>query len=223
MKKLTLVAILVSVVLGVSAQFNMGIKGGVNYGKISNYDNINIPNTVGDIFEGKGKSDYRFGYNAGLFFNFTTLRGFLSFHPEVLYSNQGMKNSGVFEFGGNTIGYSSTTMLDYINIPLMLQLNFVPKVLLIEVGPQFGFLIDSKQSYDFSINNFNYKDTKSIDNIRGHDISLAFGLGFQIPGLPIGLNARYTLGFTETDKNSENNKTYNGVFQLSAFVKFRNN
>lgn len=207
-----------------NAQFSFGLKGGMNYGTISNYKNIDFPGTVETVLQGDGDNAYRFGFNAGLFVNYSL--GVVAFQPEVLYSNQGMKNKGSIE--SFNVDYSSTLKTDYLNIPLMVQLYFIKDILYIEAGPQVGFLLDAKQKFEINAENIpilgdlsSDKTWDVKDNYNTVDFSIAVGAGFKIPVLPLGVNVRYTFGLTEVAKNSNNeNKTVNGVLQVGAFLKF---
>jgi len=218
MKKVLLVVIPMAIfVFNANAQFfSYGIKMGVNYSTITNLKEIQIPSSV-QILEGSGNNSYRFGYNAGAFFRISLLN-ILAIQPEILYSNQGVKSSG--KITGSDVDYSSTIKLDYINIPVILQIYLIPNILNLEVGPQLGFLINSKQSYEFSLNNNDYDQTSKISGVNDVDLSLALGLGIKIPLIPVGVNARYTFGLTDTYTEVDNAKsTRNGVFQLSVFVR----
>jgi hypothetical protein len=63
----------------------------------------------------------------------------LAIQPELLYSAQGATADG----GGN----ESTTRLDYINLPIMLDVT-IADGLSLQGGPQFGFNIGSETEFE---------------------------------------------------------------------------
>ncbi len=206
------------------SQLSLGVKGGMNFATISNYDNIDIPQTAYDIWNGEGNSAYRTGFNAGLSLSYGLgQKGHLTLQLEGLYSNQGMKNSGTIA-GISNSSYSTTIETNYLNFPLMFQAYLIPHVFYLEAGPQIGFLLNAKAKYEASVEGFSFDGDHDIkDELNSVDFSVAFGAGFQVPKLPIGVNVRYTLGLTdvtEDDHTNDNDKNVNGVFQLGAFLKF---
>ncbi len=206
----------------VNAQFTFGVKGGVNFATVSNYDNIDVPETVIDAFTADGSSKYRTGFHVGLLANYAFANGFVGLQPEVLYSNQGTKYSGTI-IGISETSVTATVKTDYINIPVILQINIIPHILYIEAGPQVGFLVGSAAEYEVEAGSLSYEDSWDIgDQLNTVDFSLGFGVGFQLPKLPLGVHARYTIGLTEVEKeaNSDDSKTYNGVFMIGAFFRF---
>jgi hypothetical protein len=118
--------------------------------------------------------------------------------PEVLFSMQG---TGVE-------GSDDKTKLNYINVPVMLQ-YFVLPGLAIEAGPQVGLLLSAK-SNDEDIK----KDCNTID------FGVAAGASFKFPIIPVGVFARYTMGFSDIGKNGGNDAGKNRVIQFGAFFRF---
>lgn len=219
---ITTVIIIMAAYTVANAQLTFGIKGGVNFATISNYDNIDISQTVVDVFSVDGDNKYRTGFHAGLLANYTFANGFIGLQPEVLYSNQGTKYSGAIAGIDNT-SVSATIKTDYINVPVMLQVNIIPRTLYVEAGPQVGFLVASSAEYEIAAGSLSYKDSWDVDDqLNTVDFSLGFGAGFKIPRLPLGVHARYTIGLTEVDNDasSDNSKTVNGVFMIGAFLRF---
>src|SRR5262245_60099588 len=107
-----------------SAQIGGGVKVGVNWATVSGRLDVDGGNTDKNL---------RTGLLAGGFltFNFIPL---VSFEPEVLYSQQGVKlKQGSQE---------ATAELDYVQIPLLLRIGGSGKGhagLYALVGPSFGF------------------------------------------------------------------------------------
>jgi len=194
MKKISLVIILmVMSVAGFSqVQVAVGIKGGPNFA------NINTESSVGENYKS------RTGFHAGAFtlFKFTKV----GIQPEILFSQQGSN----VEFNSQNIEQN----FSYINIPIMLKLYTVAGINL-QAGPQFGFV--SKAEVESTINNV--KTTTDIkDELKGSDLSLALGAGWDLPfGLTI--DARYNLGLSKINDGSNSPDAKNQVFQVSVGFK----
>lgn len=124
MKKLMVVVGLLCVTAGVlQAQFEPGIKGGVNITDITHFN-----------------GDNRVSGHVGLFLH-KTLNARWCIQPEVLYSWQGQK----FQ----TAAGERTLALNYVQIPVMVQ-YFPVKQVYLEAGPQLGILTSAKVKNDDS-------------------------------------------------------------------------
>lgn len=142
--------------------------------------------------------DLKPGFNGGVLAHIHITPAF-SLQPEVMYSNQGTK-------------YSSTDklLLNYINVPLLLQYNF-DNGFRLQGGPQVGFLLEAKsKSGSVEI------DRKSSYNTVDFSIPVGFSyLGYS----GFGADARYNIGVTNVVKNSTT--TYrNSVLQFGLFYLF---
>ncbi|TYZ12748.1 PorT family protein [Hymenobacter lutimineralis] len=103
-----------------------GIKGGVNFADI----------------RGDGKKDYGdtknyTAFHAGFYSQFSFSDKF-SLQPEILYSRQGFK--GTLPNASS----STTTRLDYLQVPVLLVYNFLDNVS-VHVGPQVSLLTKVKE------------------------------------------------------------------------------
>jgi hypothetical protein len=220
MKKLFLsVVFILTLCMGVNAQLiSLGVKGGMNFSTLTRSKTIPVQTSSGSsILLGEGNPSYRRGFNVG---GFVAIKvPFIGIQAEVLYSRQGVINEGSVASGlGN---YKTTVTLNYVSIPLLLQFYIIPKTLNFEIGPQFSFLSNAKQVTDFASLSSS-GETIDLNNINDTDVGLAIGAGLKIPKLPLGINARYILGFKETFSNHpDNKKLRNGVFQVSIFLKFK--
>jgi hypothetical protein len=96
--------------LGAYAQFNMGIKGGGNFLKLT--DDLS--------------SDYRTGYHLGLFMDINANK--IGIQPEVLIV------SGTAEPSGGI--FAGDLKFRYIAVPVMVNFNLT-KFLALQLGPQF--------------------------------------------------------------------------------------
>ena len=125
----------------------------------------------------------------------------LGIQPELLYSTQG----DVYD----VLGSSFTTHLNYITIPVLLRYN-INDMISFHAGPQLGLLTSANV-----VSGNTTTDVK--DQTNGTDFSLAFGGTIDLP-MKINLTARYCLGLSDIDKNS-NSTTKTTNFQFSVGYK----
>ncbi|QKJ31760.1 PorT family protein [Mucilaginibacter mali] len=132
MKKYVLsIAMLMAVAIGAKAQFNLGIKGGVNFSKI-NTDNLN--------------ESTKTGYQAGLFARFG---GGVYLQPELYLGSRG----GKFESNNNNV--SGDVKFTTLNVPLLLGGRIVgnDKVnLRVMAGPIYSYNLDKSQNFTAQFN-----------------------------------------------------------------------
>lgn len=154
---------------------NLGLKAGVN---VYNYDN--------------NKYDQISGFHFGLL-GHVHLSGQWAIQPELLFSNQGAK-----------IG-DTNNILDYINIPVLLQYMH-DNGFRLQAGPQLGILLRA--------------DNK--DNLNPIDFGVSFGTSYVVPATGFGIDARYNLGLSNINKNDAVVATNRG-FQFGVFYIFGHN
>lgn len=132
MKKYLLsIAMLVVVSISAKAQFNLGIKGGVNFSKI-NTDNLKESTTT--------------GYQAGLF---ARIGSAVYLQPEVYVGSRG----GKFSNDNNTV--SGKVTFTTLNVPLLLGARVVgtDKVnLRVMAGPIYSYNMSKNQSFSDNFN-----------------------------------------------------------------------
>ena len=102
----------------------VGVKGGYNVSSVS--------------FDGTSETAKLHGFHIGVYGE-SYFGKYFSIQPEIIYSQQGYK---IIDENG-----TYTQKLDYINVPLMLKLYPV-KSFFIEAGPQIGFSISHKETFD---------------------------------------------------------------------------
>lgn len=189
-----------------------GIKGGMNVSSLSKDGGL----------EDQGS---KIGFNGGVFLNAPISEQF-SIQPEVLYNNLGSKVTLTkASVGNNTYTAEYARHLDYIAVPVMFQFNATPNFY-IEAGPQFSFLVDARDKYKNTKNGSTQAaESYSLDkdNFNTFDFGLGLGIGYNFTP-QLGLNARYTAGFTDIYKNNtgSNDNVRNNVFQVGLTFKFRN-
>jgi hypothetical protein len=182
MKKLLLLLLSVGILGATQAQF--GVRAGYS---ASNFSDTNFTSKSGFHLGGY----YRYG------------NGFLSIEPGLQYSQKG------YETTQAVTSAEVTERLGYLDIPVLVRLNFLP-FLNVFAGPQASLLLS--RNYDLGGITSN-----STEPIRGYDLGGVVGVGV---GLASGFNAQlnYDLGFT--DLNYFNSNVKNRVFKVSVGFDF---
>lgn len=171
LKILLLSALLMLVSNTVSAQ-KFGIRAGVNFSDIS-----------GDGWN----TDAKTGLYVGAYKEIPLIKSLLFIQPEVQYSQEG--------FSTNT----KDVKIDYLTVPVLAKV-YVLKLLSLETGPQFGFLV----------NDDDFGDANSFVP------SWAFGASLNLP-LGLSINARYVSALDDTfDGISGKNQ----IIQVGAAFQF---
>lgn len=167
-----------------------GVKGGLNLAKITKTD------------DGKIKPSIYIGGFATYKFN-----DIVAIQPELIYSRQGVTTKQ----GGVKYQYR----INYINLPILAKL-YVLENLTVDLGPQFGFVLNSKinrKSGGTSVK------TSASDMVKKFDVSFAMGVTYTVIG-NIDLSFRYNLGLTKAIKAEFGDKRKNSVIQLGAGYRF---
>ncbi|MBS1503257.1 MAG: PorT family protein [Bacteroidetes bacterium] len=192
MKKFLLsAALLIAVGLSAKAQFNLGIKGGVNFSHIDadNFHNSSIT-----------------GYQAGVF---ARVGGAVYLQPEMYISSCG----GDFDSYQNNTAYNAHIRFTNLDVPLLLGLRFGPKNLNARVmaGPVYNYILSKSESFSDNLS--------SAFNDFGHYNNST--LGYQAgAGVDIGnvtLDARYQGGLSHI--NSDFGQTQH-LWAISVGFKF---
>lgn len=169
MKKVFLMAVLLSAGIYSQAQIKYGVKAGANFYKVTGEED----------FEASRKT--KVGLAGGAFVNFSLSETF-SVQPELLYSQEGNKQKEGDE--------SANLKLNYINIPVLLQYN--ASGFYGETGPQVGFLTSAKIKYEMG----GEEETTDVkDAFKSINFSWAVGLGYRLSN-GLGIGARYNIGIS---------------------------
>lgn len=174
MKKLILsAALLVTVCISAHAQFDLGIKGGVNFSTID-ADNL--------------KNSSVAGYQAGLF---ARIGGPLYLQPELYLSGTG----GHFESNDNS--YSGDVHFTNLNVPVLVGLRFGPKNVNFRVmaGPIYTSLLSTNESISQNFSN-SYND---FGHYKSSTLGYQAGFGVDIGALTADL--RYEGNLTDINPN----------------------
>ncbi len=207
-------------VLGVQAQIELGVKGGLN---VSEFSAARFqPIVVG------GNSQYirnfpRKGLNAGLLLSIPLAKKHWSLQPEAVFSEQGATAKPSNSY---LVSATEVYQFNYLNFPILLKYSW-NSGLFAETGPQVGLLLNaeiaetvvgaSSTSY-YHVNN----QYKSID------LGWAFGVGYLSP-INLGFDLRYVLGLSNFANSApsqgenapvQEGSLKNSVFQIGVFYQF---
>jgi hypothetical protein len=89
----------------------------------------------------------------------------------------------------------------------------------LQLGPQFGFLIDGERKYDTSFGSGS-KDIK--DHYKSSDSSISFGAGYDFD-FGLGLDFRYNLGVKDINNAANGEEVNSRVFLISLGWNFLGN
>jgi hypothetical protein len=148
-----------------------------------------------------GNADSKIGLAAGAEAEYVLAKQF-SLTGGLIYSMQGCK--------GSSSGISSTTSLDYLNIPILANYYIIPG-LAAKVGLQPAFNLRAKGKLEYQ----GKTEESDINGVKSLDFSIPFGLSYEISDFVI--DARYQLGLTDIMSGSSSK---NSVFMISVGYKF---
>lgn len=177
----------------VYSQTAFGIKAGLNLSALK-------------LDDPEASYDSRTGYHAGIF-----LRGKfdkVGIQPELLLFTQNGKSEGT------ALG-SVEESFTYLSIPVILK--FYPiGGLNLQVGPQFGFLLDGEQTYQNTLGTIK-RDIK--DAYKSTDVSVSLGGGYDFE-FGLGLDARYNIGVTDINNEANGEPAKSRIFLISLSWNF---
>ena len=180
-------------VASADAQVAFGIKGGLNL-------------TTLDVKDPELSYESKTGYHAGIFLRSRMDK--VAIQPELLlFTQQGDLESSFFGTARESFTYLSIRVI----------LKFYPVGgLNIQLGPQFGFLIDGEREYD----NFLSSGTEDItDHYKKSDVSVSVGGGYDF-GFGLGLDVRYNIGVKDINDAADGQEARSRIFLLSLGWNF---
>jgi len=176
------------------SQLKFGVKAGANIFKV----------------DGKSfKDEFRYGYHVGGFVEIG-LGGKLGLQPEVLFNQyQTRVDSSFKNVYQNALNFSDNRdlKLGYLSVPIVLNYKLA-NILSLQVGPQFGILIDQDKTL---LNNGKEAFSKG-------DFSMLAGAQVNISKLR--LSGRYVAGLNNINDIDDQNKWKNQGFQVSLGLAF---
>ncbi len=189
MKKIFFIALfgILGIVVTSAQEIDFGIKAGANFSNFSDVKGVNMSNKT--------------GFQIGAFAGFKA--GKIGIQPELLYSQQGAK------FNHDDV------KLDYVNVPIMLKYYLISG-LNVQVGPQFGFVVDDNIGKVFN-------GIESGVKSNSFDLSGLVGLGLDLP-FGIRIDGRYNFGLSkalkDTSQAGNTIEPKNNVFTLAVGYSF---
>ena len=226
MKKLMMIAAMMVATLSANAQFEPGTfsiqpKVGINLAKVSNmpkFTNTDANKTVDRTLLGGAvigaEAEYQiakpFSVAAGLNFSMQGCQW-----EDYDYTDAaGIK----YEEKDNKIE------LNYLNIPVVANF-YLFKGFAVKAGVQMGFLLSAKTKGTEIIDK---KSTTNVDvDVKDYcnkvDFSIPVGVSYQVPTIPIYIDARAIFGLKDIIKDvpSDAKNFKNQVFQLTVGYKFK--
>lgn len=191
-KSLTLLAVAIAISSITFAQgLQAGVKGGVNLIKI----------------DGKSFSEeFRHGYNLGGFveLNFNDKWGV---QPEVLWNQANTRTSTEFsDIYDEGLRELKDVKLNYLSIPILLNYK-VSKLITLQLGPQFGILINKDQNL--------FENGKEA--FKRGDFAMLGGAQINFGAFKLG--GRYAVGMYNINDIDNRDQWKNQGFQLYAGFK----
>lgn len=188
-----LFAFFISVLTASGQDTAFGLKAGINLASMN-------------LDDAEASYDSRTGYHAGIF-----VRGKfnkIGVQPELLLFTQKGE-------GNNTILGNYEDSFTYLSVPVMLKFYPVGGLNL-QVGPQFGFLIDGEQKYTGP---FGTSSNDITDSYKSSDVSVSLGGGYDF-GFGLGLDVRYNIGVKDINNVSNGEAAKSRVFLISLGWNF---
>ena len=195
MRKLMMIAVMAIVAITASAQNTLHEKGtftlqpkvGMGFGILSG------------SWTGGADRKSRIGLIAGVEGEYY-VNDWFSAAAGVNYAQQGWK----FKGGGET----STTKLDYLNVPIVANF-YIAEGLALKTGAQLGFLMSAKE-----------ESTDIKDGCEKLNISIPVGISGEYKDFVF--DARYNISLTKANKNSNSDNKYRSdLIQITIGYKFQ--
>lgn len=205
MKRILTAAILVFIMTGAAySQNQFSIKGGVNF--------ANLAVDEDEIDENNTKAGFTFGI-----VNRTNFEGALGFQAELLYTQKGAK----YQIAGTNVDAN----LDYLELPLSLQLRLLGSPLSVYAGGYAAYLLNAKYKYESNLFSgvIEYDDR---DGFNDFDYGIMAGLNLDLGAVIV--DGRFARGGQDVEANDKlidtqpftANKTKNFGFVLTVGILF---
>jgi len=183
-------------------QFKIGIKGGFNY--------ANVYDSQGEEF----KADPKLGLALGAFL-IIPIGTTIGIQPEVMYSQKGFSATG--KVLGLNYDFKRTT--NYLDVPLFLALK-PSEFFTILAGPQFSYLLSSKDVFATAITTIEQEQEFENDNIRKNTLGVSLGVDLNFNSLVLGARAAWDLQNNNGDGTATTPRYKNQWIQATVGFKF---
>ena len=191
MKKIIFLAAAIVISTAAFSQTSFGLKGGLNLATLTNSDDE--AKMKPSIYAG-GFLEYRLNF-------------IVSISPELYYSRQG--------FHAKESDVNMDFRFNYINLPVLVKL-YVADGLSLDLGPQVGYLLNSKVWGKFDGVGVTL-DANDFFDLNSVDVSFAMGLTYNLGNC--FLQGRYNLGLTDVAKDDPDHSK-NSVIQFGIGYRF---
>ena len=184
---------------------------------------MNVANVNYDVDYGMPDTEEKIGLSLGAYAEIQ-LSDRWSVQPEILYSEQGFKQSGYLEgdfpYGDSELPFEGnveiTEKINYLKVPVMMKYyTGEGRKFFLEAGPELGINISSKAKTELDgysnstrIKGSNTTDIK--DYIEGVDFALNFGLGYKFND-KFNIGIRWGFGLIDFDKSEDEQRNYVGT------------
>ena len=198
--------LIVSLVLLVNAGIAQDLRSTVHFGPKAGINLSNVYDSEGEEFE----ADAKIGFAAGVFVALP-IGSLFGFHPEILFSQKGFKASGSI-LGSS---YTLTRTLNYIDIPLLLAVK-PNEMFTIVAGPQYSYLISSKDVFDTSFLNVELEQEFENDNLSKNTLCLLGGVDVNLNSIVIGTRVGWDLYQNNGDGTTTTPRYKNVWYQVTV-------
>ena len=183
-------------------KIQFGVKAGVNY--------ANVYDSQGEKFSADGK----FGFAGGGFLSIPISK-FLGIQPEILFSQKG------FQATGSLLGYDYkyTHTGNYLDIPIMFSLK-PSEYISIVAGPQYSYLLSSKNEFTSSLYSYLQEQEMNNDNIRKNTFCFIGGVDITMKNIVISARAGWDFFNNNGDGTSTTPRYKNAWYQATIGYRF---
>jgi len=208
MKKIiTIIACVFALTLSSKAQDDDdNVKFGLKFG----FNNSNVYDEAGDQFV----ADSKLGLVGGAFLKISLGEHF-GFQPEFMFAQKGFVASGNL-FGGS---YDFTRTTSFFEIPLLLQLK-ANKYFSIVAGPQYCYLLKTRDEFRNGTITAVQEDDISNDNFRKNILAFALGADVTINQFVLSGRAGWDIQRNNGDGSSTNPRYKNNWLQATVGYQF---
>jgi hypothetical protein len=184
------------------ADLKFAIKGGVNLS--------NVYDTESEDYEASTK----LGLVGGVFLA-VPIGKYLGFHPEILFSQKGMRAEGT-TFG---IDYEYRRTSNFIDVPLLLAFKPTPLIAIV-AGPQFSYLIKEKEEFTSGTFTEEQETAFENENLRKNTLAFLCGLDFNFNSITLGTRAGWDLVDNNGDGTTTDPRYKNVWYQFTLGFVF---
>lgn len=181
-----------------SEKFKFGAKVGLN--------NANVYDAQGEEFN----ADAKIGFAGGVFMAIP-IGKYIGVQPEIMFSQKGFSATG--RLLGSTYDFTKTT--NYLDIPLFVAIKPVD-FLTVLVGPQFSYLISTKNVFSSTSSSYSQEQVFKNDEIRKNTLCFVGGVDINIKHVVLGLRAGWDVRNNRGDGTSTTPRYKNAWLQATV-------